>query len=67
MLEFLPESIIFAQGQPAAGQGQGSLFQLVLPFILILPLFYFMLIRPNQKREKERKSISLHVGSVRGG
>ena len=44
---------IFAQ-QAAPAQGQGGLGML-LPFVLIIAIFYFMMIRPQQRREKERK------------
>ena len=44
---------IFAQqAAPAPGQGGLGMF---LPFILIIAIFYFMMIRPQQRREKERK------------
>ena len=53
----------FAQ---AAGSGgsQGFLVQL-LPLILIFVVFYFLLIRPQQKRVKQHKEMisSLKVGS----
>jgi preprotein translocase subunit YajC len=35
----------------AAGAGQG--YFTFLPFILIIVVFYFMLIRPNQQRQKK--------------
>ena len=35
----------------AAGAGQGYIT--FLPFILIIVVFYFMLIRPNQQRQKK--------------
>jgi len=37
----------------AAG-GQPSMISMLLPFLL-LPIFYFLLIRPQQKRVKEHK------------
>jgi len=40
----------------AAGGGQGSLISLLLPFML-LPIFYFLMIRPQQKRVKEHKAM----------
>ena len=46
---------IFAQqAAPAPGQGPGGLVSF-LPFILIIAIFYFMMIRPQQRKEKERK------------
>jgi|GEM_PF-5946521 len=39
----------------AAGSG-GSMISLLLPFLL-LPIFYFLMIRPQQKRMKEHKAM----------
>ena len=58
--------INFAYAQAAgAGGGQGLLVQL-LPLILIFVVFYFLLIRPQQKRVKQHKDMvnSLKVGSL---
>jgi preprotein translocase subunit YajC len=45
------ETILYAQeAQPAA---QGSLLGGLLPIILIFVIFYFLLIRPQQKRQKD--------------
>ena len=57
--------INFAYAQSvASGGGQGLLVQL-LPLILIFVVFYFLLIRPQQKRVKQHKEMvsSLKVGS----
>ncbi|MCF0190046.1 MAG: preprotein translocase subunit YajC [Marinilabiliaceae bacterium] len=34
-------------------QTAGSMFTSILPFILIIVVFYFFMIRPQQKRQKE--------------
>ena len=54
----------YAQTASSAG-GQGLLVQL-LPLILIFVVFYFLLIRPQQKRVKQHKEMvnSLKVGSL---
>ena len=54
----------YAQATGARG-GQGLLIQL-LPLILIFVVFYFLLIRPQQKRVKQHKEMvnSLKVGSL---
>ena len=44
-----------AAAAPAAAQP--DMLQGLLPFILILPLFYFLLIRPQSKRAKEHKQM----------
>lgn len=45
-----------AEGAAAAGQQDGGMLGL-LPLILIMVLFYFMLIRPQAKRAKEHKNM----------
>ena len=44
-----------AWGQAAGGQGDPLLT--FLPLILIFVVFYFLLIRPQQKRQKEHKAM----------
>ncbi len=44
-----------AYAQAAVG-GAGPIGQL-LPFVLIFVVFYFLLIRPQQKRQKEHRSL----------
>jgi len=42
----------------AAGPAQGqSLLVTVFPFIIMIPLFYFMLIRPQMRRSKETRQM----------
>ena len=55
-------NLAHAQATGASG-GQGLLVQL-LPLILIFVVFYFLLIRPQQKRVKQHKEMvsSLKVG-----
>ncbi len=45
----------YAQGAPAAAQG-GGLSQIVI-LVVFVGLFYFMLIRPQQKRMKEQRDM----------
>ena len=45
-----------AEGAAAAGQ-QGSGLMGMLPLLVIMVLFYFMLIRPQTKRAKEHKNM----------
>lgn len=45
---------------PTSGSGQGGpagLFTSLIPLILIFVIFYFLLIRPQQKRAKEHKTM----------
>ena len=50
--------LAYAMGPtPQAGQGQGSGLMGFLPLVIIFVIFYFLLIRPQQKRAKEQKSM----------
>lgn len=37
--------------------GGGDFFSLILPFVLMFAIFYFLLIRPQQKRQKQRNAM----------
>ena len=52
-----------AHAQAAGGGEAGFLVQL-LPFILIFVVFYFLLIRPQQKRAKDHRAL---VASLKRG
>jgi preprotein translocase subunit YajC len=50
--------ITLAMGAPGnQPQGPGSALQMFVPMIIIFAIFYFMLIRPQQRKEKERKAM----------
>jgi len=40
-----------------AGEGEGSPFTMLVPMALIFMIFYFLLIRPQQKRQKDQESL----------
>ncbi len=46
----------WAQSAPA-GAGQPNMLMQLLPLILIFVVFYFLLIRPQQKRAKEHRAM----------
>lgn len=50
--------LLFAQegtgGAPAPGGGLGSM---LVPFLIILPIFYLLILRPMKRQEKERKAL----------
>ncbi len=48
-------------GPPGGGGGQGSQIMSFLPIIFIFVIFYFLLIRPQQKRSKEHKALLANV------
>lgn len=49
-------------GPPAPGAGSG--FGMLLPILLFIPLLYLMMIRPQQKRQKEWQAM---LGSIKAG
>jgi preprotein translocase subunit YajC len=49
--------LAYAMGAPQGGQGGGGGLMGFLPLILIFVIFYFLLIRPQQKRAKEHKTM----------
>lgn len=48
---------------PGAGQGGqgGTAFSAILPFVAIFALFYFLIIRPQQRQSRERKKMLAEV------
>jgi len=48
----------------AQADGQGNPFISLLPLVLIFAVFYFLLIRPQNKRQKEHRELvaNLNVG-----
>ncbi|NIW64451.1 MAG: preprotein translocase subunit YajC, partial [Gemmatimonadetes bacterium] len=40
-----------------AGEGEGSPFSMLVPMALIFLIFYFLLIRPQQKRQKQQEAM----------
>jgi preprotein translocase subunit YajC len=51
--------LAYAMGAPGGGGAQGapSMFQSIFPLIIIFAIFYFLLIRPQQKKAKEHKAM----------
>lgn len=58
-------NIAYAMGQggAAAGQGAGG-FTSLIPIILMFVIFYFLLIRPQQKKAKDHREM---VGRLKKG
>ncbi len=46
-----------AYAQAAGSPGMGDLFGMVLPLLMIMVVFYFLLIRPQQKKAKEHQEL----------
>lgn len=53
-----------SQTQGTPGGGFGGIANMLVPFILIIAIFYFMIMRPQQKRQKERQAL---LGGVKKG
>jgi preprotein translocase subunit YajC len=52
------ENIAHAMGQaPAGGAQPGGPLMTFMPLILMFVIFYFLLIRPQQKKQKEHKQM----------
>lgn len=51
--------MFFLQTDVPAGEvaATGGVFQFLMPFLIVGVLFYFMIIRPQQKQQKERKAM----------
>lgn len=53
LLDLLIAPAYAQSAQPAAGGGFGML----LPMLIILPIMYFLMIRPQMKRQKEHRAM----------
>ncbi|MEX8517752.1 MAG: preprotein translocase subunit YajC [Leptothrix sp. (in: b-proteobacteria)] len=47
----------YAQAAPAAGAAGGSQLMSFLPLVLMFVVLYFIMIRPQMKRQKEQKAM----------
>src|SRR4030067_2743438 len=57
--------LAYAMGVPGGGGGQGgSQILSFLPIVLIFVIFYFLLIRPQQKRAKDHRNL---LSSIKEG
>ena len=56
--------LFLAQQASPAGPPQPSMLTSLLPFVFMIVIFYFLLIRPQQKRQKEHQRLlsSLKTG-----
>ncbi len=61
---FLTSAIAQTASGPAAAADPFGAGGLLIPMIGVLAIFYFMLIRPQQQRDKERREM---MGKVRRG
>lgn len=57
-------SQLYGMAQPAPGQEQPNVLVTLLPIILIFGIMYFLLIRPQSKRQKEKQQM---LGALKKG
>ncbi len=55
---------VFAMAGNAASQSQGGQYQGIIMLVAMFAIFYFLLIRPQQKRAKQQKEL---VGGLKAG
>ena len=55
---------IIAMAPAQQGQGGGEIYSTLIMFALIIGIFYLMIIRPQQKRSKEREAL---LGQIKKG
>ncbi|MEI6972290.1 MAG: preprotein translocase subunit YajC [bacterium] len=57
-------NVVMAQAAPAAGaQGAGGLIGFIVPMAIIFAIFYFMIILPQKRKDKERKKLIENIKS----
>ena len=49
--------LMLAMAGGPAGQGPGGAAGMFVPLMILVAIFYFMVIRPQQRKEKERKAM----------
>ena len=50
-------SFFISNAYAQEAQAQASIFELIVPLLLMFAIFYFLLIRPQQKKAKEHKAM----------
>lgn len=60
-MNFITFILLMAQPQAQGGQKSNSL-QMLLPFIIILVIIYFFMIRPQSKKAKQAKQFKDQIG-----
>jgi preprotein translocase subunit YajC len=57
-------TLVMAQAAPAAGGGGFDLIMTVAPILMVLPIWYFLVIKPQQAKVQEHKD---RISSVKRG
>jgi preprotein translocase subunit YajC len=58
------KSFLVAMAPAQNGQGGGDIFGTLLMFAVIFAIFYFLILRPQQKKQKERAKL---LGAIKKG
>ena len=58
----LPTTLPFAMAAPPAEGGGGGLGSMLIPLVLMFAIFYFLIIRPQQRRYKEHQKMVDSLG-----
>ncbi|MBI4082046.1 MAG: preprotein translocase subunit YajC [Candidatus Lambdaproteobacteria bacterium] len=64
MFPFVTEALAMPPSGGTGGGGAGSLIQSLIPFALIFAIFWFLVIRPQQKKSKAHREM---LGSLKKG
>jgi preprotein translocase subunit YajC len=57
MFSILCENLLLAQDQAPAPADPNAFFKFMAPLVVIMALFYFMLIRPQKRKEQELRQM----------
>ena len=57
MIAVLYETLVLAQAQPAAQEDPYAFIRFMGPMVVIFVLFYFMLIRPQKRKEQDLRQM----------
>jgi preprotein translocase subunit YajC len=55
-------SFFISDAMAQGAEAQGGTLELILPLLLMFGIFYFLLIRPQQKKAKEHKKMIEAIG-----
>jgi preprotein translocase subunit YajC len=56
-MNLAPAEIVLASAMPPGGAGSNAVLTQIVFFAAIFAIFYFLLIRPQQKQRKEREAL----------
>ena len=55
-------ALIFAFANPGGAEGGGNPLTMFIPIILVFIVFYLLLIRPQQKKQKQHQALLADLG-----